>query len=213
MAVSSDHTVIHQIKTRLATSRLPGESAHARMSIRHRVPNFNHKEQPKEASVLLLLNPGLQGWEVVYTKRAEYTGDRHKGQISFPGGQREATDHDALATALRETEEEIGAPAQGIIALGRLTSLYIPVSNFQVQPFVGYLKEPTAFNPDPREIDRILLIPLDYLRHSNIVKQTSITVSGQYTLDDVPYFDLYGEVLWGATAMITAEFLDVIREQ
>jgi len=156
------------------------------------------------------LYPGGSDWEVIYTKRTETAGDRHKGQISFPGGRKEAGDADALATALRETEEEIGVAASTIIPLGTLTSLYIPVSNFLVQPFVGFLREAPQFRVDPVEIERIISIPLHYLQTEEVVKRTAITVSGQYSLSDVPYFDLYGEVMWGATAMITAEFLEVI---
>ena len=210
MASSPDISIIRVIENLLSTSSLPGEAAHGKMSIRHRVPSFQHAHPPKEASVLLLLYPGGSDWEVIYTKRTETAGDRHKGQISFPGGRKEAGDADALATALRETEEEIGVAASTIIPLGTLTSLYIPVSNFLVQPFVGFLREAPQFRVDPVEIERIISIPLHYLQTEEVVKRTAITVSGQYSLSDVPYFDLYGEVMWGATAMITAEFLEVI---
>ncbi|MCB0601379.1 MAG: CoA pyrophosphatase [Saprospiraceae bacterium] len=210
MASTPDISVIRAIENHLQTTSLPGEAAHQKMSIRHRIPSFQHAHPPKEASVLLLLYPGGEDWEVIYTKRTDTAGDRHKGQISFPGGRREAGDADALATALRETEEEIGVAANAITPLGALTSLYIPVSNFQVQPFVGFLRETPQFQLDPIEIERIISIPLYYLQTEGVVKRTAITVRGQYSLPDVPYFDLHGEVMWGATAMITAEFLEVI---
>ena len=113
-------------------------------------------------------------------------------------------------TALREAREEVGVDAAQVQVLGRLSSLYIPVSNFLVHPYVGWLDEKPDLTPEESEVAEILEIPLPHLQRNKTIGETSIQVGEDLTIDNVPYYDLFGHVLWGATAMMTSELLDIV---
>lgn len=132
--------------------------------------------------------------------------DIHKGQISFPGGKREKDDVDLAASAVRETEEEIGVHRESIRVLRTLTPLYIPVSNFLVHPFLGITDVLPTFVPQPEEVDDILEVPLRDILDPTRRRQIDIPIQSGLTLQNVPYYDLGGQVVWGATAMILSEF-------
>jgi 8-oxo-dGTP pyrophosphatase MutT (NUDIX family) len=138
--------------------------------------------------------------------------DRHRGQISFPGGRRDDTDTDLSATALREAEEEIGAPANKVKLLGPLTPLYIPVSNFHVHPFVGILEDtpPRAFVPQAGEVKTVLEPAYDAFINPANRYPTNIQIGEFLSLQQVPCFNIEGRVVWGATAMILSELLEAI---
>jgi 8-oxo-dGTP pyrophosphatase MutT (NUDIX family) len=151
------------------------------------------------SAVLLLITPAL---ELVYIRRAQ-DGGRHSGQIAFPGGAREDHDRDLVATALRETEEEIGVARGSVTVLGKLTPLYIPVTNFTIQPVVGILAEVPEFVCQPGEADEVILLPIAGFKTS--LGDFAYTREGRVL--QAPCYR-FGEVeVWGATAMITAEFL------
>ena len=171
---------------------------------------YNPPSNAREAAVMTLLYRENNIWHLVVIKRPSHPKDMHGGQISFPGGGIEDGDISYEACALRETFEEIGVPAGNISIIGQLTNLYVYASNNLVFPFVGYLEKPFDFIPDQREVERIISVPVDYFLEPSIIKKTQLNVRG-YTLSSVPYFDLYGEVLWGATAMMLSEFLHLWR--
>ena len=161
----------------------------------------------REAGVLMLLYPHQEEVYTVFIERAGGpAGDVHRGQISFPGGIREKEDADMLASAVREAEEEIGVPRSGVRVLRDLTPLYIPVSNFLVHPFVGMTDQRPDFLPQPEEVAQILEVPLRTVLDPAIRQVTDLQIHSGFTLKDVPYFDLSGHVVWGATAMILSEF-------
>ncbi len=161
---------------------------------------------------MALLYPRSDDWYMVFIlRKSNNARDRHRGQIGFPGGRYEETDADLSVTARRETEEEVGVYMTDIELLGSLTDLYIPVSNFLVSPFVGKLNYAPTFVPQESEVDEILEVPFRQLADPTIVKQTDMTVGEGITLNQVPYFDLQGKVLWGATAMMVSELLEVYR--
>lgn len=190
---------------------LPGLSQQLQMSPPYRdVPDeaWVRAQNPKEAAVLLLLFERAGHWQLLFTKRLAYAGV-HSAQISFPGGKVELTDASKQHTALRETEEEVGVPSQKIELLGPLTPLYIPPSNFLVDPFVGRLREPVAWQPQPSEVAEILEIPLQYLLETKARSQREITVGASQRI--VPGFVWEGHFIWGATAMILEEFLAIAR--
>ncbi|MEL6945207.1 MAG: CoA pyrophosphatase, partial [Bacteroidota bacterium] len=132
------------------------------------------------------------------------------GQIAFPGGKQEATDLDFEMTAVREAEEEIGVSANDITILGALTDLYIPVSNFMVYPYVGYLPYVPQFTKQQSEVVEVLEIALLDLQNPNNQKKKEINLAQGIRLKDVPYFDIQAKTIWGATAMMLSEFLEVI---
>ena len=165
----------------------------------------------RKAAVMALLDEKKSGWEITFIKRQAHPKDMHSGQISFPGGGLEKIDKSYEECALRETYEEIGVPPANIDIIGSLTSLYVFASNNLVYPFVGYLKEPVEFVQDDTEVEKIISVPLNHFFMPETIKTRELTVRG-HRLNNVPYYDINGQVLWGATAMMMAEFLSLWKE-
>ena len=190
---------------------LPGWDAQQRMATEtHRSARLRPPTSARQAGVLILLYPGSQ--QKLYfplIQRPTYDG-AHSGQIAFPGGKVEAQDQDIIDTALRETQEEIGVTVTRSQVLGRLTDLYIPVSRIIVSPVVAYTDKVPLYEPDPFEVAATLDVSAyDFLQSQNQSVQT-ITVRG-FTLD-APSYMIQNQVIWGATAMILAEFFAVLQE-
>lgn len=192
---------------------LPGTEAQFKMSHASRKVAVSVPDNARIASVLALFYPKPDDWHLVLIERTSHNPkDRHKGQISFPGGRYEEGDGSLDVTALREAEEEIGVSASSVNLLGSLTELYIPVSNYKVNPYVGYTTHTPSFVPEKSEVASILEVPVSKITDPAIIKTTSLTVGGGFRLNDVPYFDVSGKIVWGATAMMLSELLDVIRQ-
>lgn len=162
----------------------------------------------RKAGVLILFYVKEDEIYIAFIKRNEYPGV-HSGQVSFPGGGREDADADIISTALRETEEEIGINRNLIIQIGAISELFIPPSNFVVTPVIGYLETLPHFTPDPDEVDRVLEIRLKDLLEPGTVQEKEITIFPDIKLR-VPCFFVEGEVIWGATAMMLCELLDLV---
>lgn len=165
----------------------------------------------RKGGVLALFYPSGGHIYLALIKRTEYPGV-HSGQISFPGGGFEEGDEDIIATALREAEEEIGVDRKAVIPIGTLTELFIPPSNFLVTPVVGYTSERPDFIPDPDEVDLILEISLDDLLKDETKQEQDITLFPAINLR-VPCFYVEGHVIWGATAMMLSELIDIINQE
>ena len=202
-----------RLRNRLAQD-LPGKDAHLRMAPQpvdlrrfDPIPPANHRK----SSVLILLYP--QGNSVFFPliKRPVYAGV-HSGQVSLPGGKMEPDDHDVVYTALREAKEEIGADPQRLTVLGKLTDLYIPPSNFLVTPIVASTWEKPALIPQEREVSRIIIQDFRELLQADLVKHRVLELGGGLRLN-TPFFELDGEMVWGATAMILSELVLLFREQ
>ncbi|TAE20844.1 MAG: CoA pyrophosphatase [Cytophagales bacterium] len=190
---------------------LPGEVAHGRMLAGSRLrmvvkPN----EKTRKSAVLILFYPHEGKIYLPLILRPLYDGV-HAGQMAFPGGRMERTDENLTRTALREAQEEIGIRVSDVQVLGQLTELFIPPSNFYVQPVVGMMKHRPDFYPDPREVEQVVEVPLDTLLDETIVGNTQIDVRG--VLIDAPFFQIQNHKVWGATAMMISELLQVINEQ
>lgn len=174
----------------------------------------DYRQAPQSArlsAVGVLLIPTHDATSVLFVKRTTAAGpQQHRGQIGFPGGKKEVTDTTLRDTAVREVAEETGLQLQSHHYLGALSSLYIPVSNFLVQPFVFYLDSLPKFNIQTDEIEHVILASFDYLLAPERIKHQDIPVENGLVLKNVPYYDLYQDVLWGATAMITTELLQLI---
>lgn len=202
---------IKQLQDRLA-SGLPGPEAQYKMAHGSRKGLYGHPADAKQAGVLALLYPKAQDWHLVFIERVSNHKDRHSGQISFPGGRFESTDQNLANTALRETEEEIGIAQDDIRVLGALSQLYIPVSNFLVHPYVGFIDYTPTFQPEISEVAAILETPFKtFLQKENIAKK-AIELPGNLVLKDVPHFSVGDKVIWGATAMMMNELV-VLTEQ
>jgi 8-oxo-dGTP pyrophosphatase MutT (NUDIX family) len=135
----------------------------------------------------------------------------HTGQVSLPGGRVEEGET-FEAAALREATEEIGVEPGSVELLGRLTPLHIPVSGFLLHPIVGFTPMRPAFQRAEWEVARIIEAPVSLLADPAVVKREIRTrvVKGQSIDVDVPYFDIDGEKVWGATAMVLAEFCAIL---
>ncbi len=191
---------------------LPGEEAQFQMAHVSRKHAVHPPKRVNRAGVMALLYPKKREWHLVFIERVSNNPkDRHRGQIGFPGGRFEEEDGQMENTALRETEEEIGVRQGDIQVLGSLTELYIPVSNFLVHPFVGVLDYAPAFTPQVSEVKSVLEFPFLKFVEPRAVQITQMTVGEGIALNNVPYFDLQGKVLWGATAMMLSELLAVYK--
>jgi 8-oxo-dGTP pyrophosphatase MutT (NUDIX family) len=189
---------------------LPGRAAQVCMAPVPRPldpPTPNHR--PRRAGVLLLLY--AEGGEgelcLVLTRRTDSVAD-HKGQISLPGGAVDPKDVSTAQTALRETCEEIGICSDDVRLLGELTPVYIEPSDFCIQPHVAYLARRPIFEPQPYEVAEILEVPV-----SHFLCDRNRAVEDWIVHDQpvrVPYFDVFGHKVWGATAMVLAEFVAVV---
>jgi 8-oxo-dGTP pyrophosphatase MutT (NUDIX family) len=205
------HNPISRLREQLQAP-LPGRAAQYRMAHAVRQSYVPPPADAREASVMALFFPQAKEWQLTLIQRTSHNPkDRHGGQIGFPGGKREAQDPDLTATALRETEEEIGVSAADIQLLGRLSELYIPVSNFLVHPFVGYLDYAPSFRPQASEVARVLTVPFKDVVAPESRQLTNIHIAPQMVLRDVPHFALAGQVVWGATAMMISELLAVLE--
>ncbi len=163
---------------------------------------YFHDEPAKPSAVLVLLFGSEQSLSTVLIKRAR-DGTIHSGQISFPGGQQEEADKDLVHTALREAGEEIGINPSDVRVLGMLSQVYIPVSNFIVQPVVGWLDYKPVVRVSPQEVDSYYIVPLSKLFDEPAIDRRQIMVRGKSI--EATGFAVDGIFIWGATAKILAE--------
>jgi 8-oxo-dGTP pyrophosphatase MutT (NUDIX family) len=161
------------------------------------------------AAVLLPLYEHAGELHVLFTRRSELV-EHHKGQISFPGGAYDDGDRDLRTTALRETWEEIGVDARHIDVLGRLDEM-ITISNFLVRPFVGHITVagPYPFSHSEIEVAEILEVPLSHLLDDANVVAEERTFQGRHGL--AYSYNWRHHVIWGATARILHEFLELLK--
>ncbi len=185
---------------------LPGIHSHKKMSPgRHIVKNG--LDDYKKAGVLLLMYIKKNRIYFPLIRRSEYPGT-HSGQISLPGGKSESGDSSLVETALRESKEEIGVVADRIEVLGQLSPLYIPVSNYMVYPSIGIYDKKPVFIIDESEVQEVIEIDLFGLVR---VRKSSFTTSIHGIPSKVPCFAIEkSPPIWGATAMILSEFIDII---
>ena len=206
--VSITPSFIQSIEKRLNLP-LPGRSAQEEMLTKPKIPinipRFGRKGIP--AGVLILLFPNNDTFYFFLTLRSEMV-DHHKGQISLPGGVREG-DETLEQTALRETLEEIGIAPNSISLIGKLTPLFIPITGFEIFPFIGWTEKEPITTIHDREVEKIIKVSLsDLVEEKNMkIKKTKI----RNIPVSMPYFELNGETVWGATSMILSEFKTVIK--
>src|SRR5512146_1427905 len=159
----------------------------------------------KCAAVLVPLLWQDDQWNLLFTRRTDDV-ESHKGQVSFPGGGCDEGELTPEQTALREAQEEIGLDPKRVRILGRLVNM-ITVTSFHVTPVVGVIEWPTVFTVGQHEVERIFTIPLDWLADSR--NRWEFTMPGRNrTL--IAFHPYDGELLWGATARMTVDFLKTL---
>ncbi len=146
---------------------------------------------------------------LLFIHRKTYPGI-HSDQIGFPGGKMERQDKDIMETALRETHEEVGALPKNIEVVRALTKVFIPPSNFEVQPFIGLYRKEHPFVPQEVEVEALIEVPVaDFMDDRNLITQKLTT---SYANDlEVPAFRLKGYTVWGATAMMLSEIREIFN--
>jgi 8-oxo-dGTP pyrophosphatase MutT (NUDIX family) len=155
-----------------------------------------------DAAVLVALYVQDERLHIVFTRRRDDMR-RHPGEVSFPGGRAEPGDRDLLETALRETDEEIGLPAQDVEVIGALQPTPTIATGYGVYPFVGLIDPGRAWTLSPREVARVLELPVDALRagyaRRRLLRRGLPIRTDTYVVGD--------ELIWGATARILDDLL------
>jgi len=145
---------------------------------------------------------------VVFAKRTDRVGT-HRGQVSFPGGRVDPSDAGFLEAALRESEEEIGLPRTAVEPLGALDDTETVATQFIITPFVGVVRAPVAWQPDGHEIEKVIEVPLAALRDLSTLRVEYRERGG--VRHEILFWDYQGETIWGATARILKQYLDVLE--
>lgn len=168
------------------------------------------KVRPRLAGVLALLYPGPESQTyLLLIRRTSYPGV-HSDQVSLPGGKMEPGDPDLMATALRETGEEVGVGPDRVSVVRALSPLYIPPSNFEVSPYLGMIRVRPLFRRQESEVAALIEVPVAQLLSDRQVVSRKLTTSYATNID-VPAFMLGGQVVWGATAMMLNELKSLLR--
>lgn len=210
-----DFKDIQSLKLRLSEP-LPGITSHLKMAPEHRAKELEDaslkKPAAKKSAVMILFFIDKQkNTKIIFIRRSDYVGI-HAGQMGLPGGRYEEADKETLITALRETTEEIGIPAKKIEVLGKLSGIYIPPSNFFVDPYIGFLKEKPEYTIDAREVKEVVEINLSDLIKEDAVRYKHFVTHGKAQTTLAPYYLIDNVEIWGATAMIISELIDIIKE-
>lgn len=193
---------------------LPGESVQFKMAPMERLQELKREAQnidiARRAGVMSLFYPAEDSQtRLILILRKTYKGV-HSAQVGFPGGKLELEDNDIQEAALRETEEEVGVARETISVLKKLTEIYIPPSNFFVQPFLGITTQLPKFIPQEEEVEALIEVTLeDFMDDMNIT--TQILSTSYATSLEVPAFKLNGHIVWGATAMMLNEVRELLK--
>lgn len=194
---------------------LPGEAIQFKMAPVERLKELKEqallKQNARKAGVMALFYPSEKNeTRIILILRRTYKGV-HSAQIGFPGGKLESEDASLKEAALRETEEEVGVSRKVISVVKQLTEIYIPPSNFFVQPFLGITTELPRFVAQEKEVEALIEVTLqDFMNDLNITTQTLST--SYATSIEVPAFELNGHIVWGATAMMLNEVRELLKK-
>ena len=194
------------------TRPLPGLEAQLHMAPNPRLgwDPLTFPDGARDGAALLLVYPHDDTLQFPLTVRGSGLRN-HTGQVSLPGGRVDQGESYEDA-ALREAEEEIGVDPRAVQLLGRLTPLHIPVSGYILHPVIGFTSMRPAFQRAEWEVARIIEAPVSVLNDPRSRKREMRTrsVNGQTIDVDVPFYDIDGEKVWGATAMVLAEFCAIL---
>jgi 8-oxo-dGTP pyrophosphatase MutT (NUDIX family) len=168
-----------------------------------------HGASLRRAAVLIPLFKTASEFRILFTKRTD-TVDAHKGQISFPGGKIEDEDASPLETALREAEEEIGLSRKDVTVLGQMDDARTLSSNYIVHPFVGLIPYPYDFKTSVQEVRELIEVPFQVFLSGDSAGENTPVVYEGVTYQSLAYYHR-GEVIWGATARIMRNLVDLVK--
>lgn len=189
----------------------PGLAAQFRFSPKPPPSSLTYREVQDiclKAAVLILIYPKDRRPHLVLIHRTDL-GHHHQNQISFPGGGRQA-EESIEQTGLREAREELGVDTEKIIIAGQLTPLYIQPSNYCVFPVVAISRNQPNFKPNPGEVAAVIEVPLSHLLDENNIGFETWLLRGRQV--QVPFYQYKEHKIWGATAMILCELLELLGE-
>ena len=201
--------------SKIENLELPGSASHYKMAPMFRVKELESgkitKQNPRQAAVMALFYPNMDfQTHLLLILRNTYKGI-HSNQIALPGGKMERSDPNLLETALRETQEEVGAVRDRITVIRSMSEVYIPPSNFEVTPYLGLYRKEEPFLRQADEVAAIVEVPLhDFMDDGKIFHQVLNTSYAQDV--EVPAFKLNGYTVWGATAMILSEIKELFKQ-
>jgi 8-oxo-dGTP pyrophosphatase MutT (NUDIX family) len=188
---------------------LPGIEAHKKF-----YPlRFEHIEKPDEVKLSAV---GVHLFELenelcfILIERSEYEG-HHSKQIAFPGGKKELFDKDLEETARRESIEEINIHMKNAKLIGQITPVYIPVSNFEVYPFLYWHEQVPSYDSSSLEVNDIFIVNCSDLLNDDNLSEIDIYISANSKLKKVPCFRLQNKFVWGATALILSEIKEILK--
>ncbi len=200
------------LQKRLRTP-LPGREAQNIMRprpARERINRMTYTPEDgsyRNSSVLVPVIAWNGKYEVLLTLRT--AGIKHGGQISFPGGGKEG-DETIEETALREAHEETGLISEHVTIAGHLSPLFVNHSNHMVTPVVGFVQEEQEFTANPNEVDEIFMVGFEELiEKKNHIREEWKLRDIKY---NVPFWDVHRVPLWGATAMMLSELVELYKE-
>ena len=191
-------------------NNLPGKDEQWRMRVTSdKSYNFDNTEEDAIQSAVLILLYEENGVICFTLTERTQTVEHHRGQISLPGGAKES-DENLASTAIRETQEEIGIHVDDVDLIGALSPLFVPVTGFIINPFVGIINANFDPQPAPEEVETVISVHVNELLNDDNELQEKRNLRG-YDVN-IPYFLLSGHKVWGATAMILSEFKTVLKE-
>lgn len=191
-------------------TELPGKLAHEEAAPYRKVDyDTLDLNTVKKSGVLILFYKKEEETHLVLIQRPIYKGT-HSGQIAFPGGKVEESDKDIIHTALREANEEVGVEINDVEVLGKLSDVYIPVSNFLVTPVVGIINYTPRFVPEIREVAEIVELKIGHLIQVETLSLNSIKLSNGLIMK-VPTFEFNQKIIWGATALMLNELRYLLK--
>lgn len=204
-----------ELVSKIENIPLPAETSHFKM-----VPPFRQEllkkqqeaiKKAKHAGVLALFYPDKnQETRFVLILRNTYPGV-HSAQVAFPGGKLEDQDISLKNTALRETYEEVGVPINDVKVIKKISQVYIPPSNFYVQPFIGITQITPKFIKQDDEVEALIEVNLKHFLDDEALVFKKVKTS--YSVEvEVPAFKLNDYVVWGATAMMLSEIKDLLKQ-
>lgn len=161
------------------------------------------------SAVLLPIYCKLEQFHILFTKRTEKVKD-HKGQISFPGGAYQDEDGALVDTALRESAEEIGLAPEKVEVLGELDDIATTTSNYIISPFVAFIPWPYQFSLNTEEAEDIVEVPITALLDEKCLRKEDEIVNNEVVT--AYYYHYQGKVIWGATARILNQFLNIFAD-